>query len=274
MFVLFLLIMLLIFYFLCLKPNPGRRELMEPFTARYIAHRGLYDNSSEAPENSVLAFRRAVQAGYGIELDVQLTLDHRMVVFHDYTLKRMCGVQKRLALCTYQELGEYRLKDSDQRIPLFTDVLAEINGRAPVIVEIKAEENCEETTRAAAEILSGYEGVYCVESFHPKSVAWYRKHAPQVARGQLASDFMQDGTERPVPVRWALSNLLFNGYAKPDFIAYNHIYQDQFSYRLCRRLFHPVNAAWTIRSQEELEQAKKVFDIIIFESFLPDQKAD
>lgn len=268
--IIILLILIIGLYLSCLKPNTVRRERMAAFEKVYIAHRGLFDNDSEAPENSIPAFKKAVRSGYGIELDIQLTLDKKMVVFHDYTLRRMCGDDKRVALCTFRELQKYSLKNSEEKIPLFTDVLKEINGKVPVIVEIKAEENCIETTRMAAEILAGYKGEYCIESFHPGAVAWYRKHVPEVARGQLSSDFMKDGTKRPVPMKWILSNLLFNGFAKPDFIAYNYKYRDQFSFRLCRALYHPVNAVWTIRSQEQLDRAKEIFDVMIFDSFIPD----
>ena len=85
-------------------PNRGRKEKMKVFEKQYIAHRGLFDNESEAPENSIPAFQRAVQQGYGIELDVQLTTDNRLVVFHDETLQRMCGFDKKLTDCSYDEL--------------------------------------------------------------------------------------------------------------------------------------------------------------------------
>lgn len=258
-------------YLLCLKPNTKRREQMKPFEEVYIAHRGLFDNHSKAPENSLAAFQKAVQAGYGIELDVQMTADHQMVVFHDASLKRMCGADLRLTDLTWQELKRYRLADSDETIPLFRDVLNIIDGKVPVIVEIKVQNRYLETTRYLARIMDHYQGVYCIESFHPLAVAWFRRHRPEVIRGQLSTNYRKDHIRQPAPVRFILTNLLFNGYSRPDFIAYNYKFSSQFSYRLCRRLYSIENAAWTIHSQEALNQAKEVFQIFIFDSFIPEK---
>lgn len=262
-------VLCLLLYILCLKPNTGRRDQMRPFEAVYIAHRGLFDNDSLYPENSLPAFKRAVLGGYGIEMDVQLTADHELVVFHDAALKRMCGVNKVLHACTYDELQQYRLGISDEKIPLFSEALAIIRGKVPLIVEIKPEGDCIETARVLAEMMKGYRGMYCIESFHPFVVGWYRKHHPEVLRGQLSTDYKKQGEQRSGIERFVLSNLLLNFYAKPDFIAYNHKYSSQFSYKLCRKLYDVENAAWTIRTQEELEAARKVFQIFIFDSFIP-----
>ena len=132
-------------------PNRGRKEKMKVFEKQYIAHRGLFDNESEAPENSIPAFQRAVQQGYGIELDVQLTTDNRLVVFHDETLQRMCGFDKKLTECSYDELKHYRLAKSDEKIPLFDEVLKVIDGKVPLIVEVKSEGDWKKTTQLMAE---------------------------------------------------------------------------------------------------------------------------
>lgn len=259
-------------YLWCLKPNTKRRRDLEPFEKVFFAHRGLFDNNSDHPENSLAAFRRAVEAGYGIELDVQLTSDHRLVVFHDGSLNRMCGVDGMLYRYTYDELCQYSLADSDERIPLLQDVLELVAGKVPLIVEIKKEGSWLKTTKALAEMMQNYHGLYCIESFHPLVVAWYRKHHPDIIRGQLSSNFLKENDGWSTVARFILSNLLLNWLSRPDFIAYNHRYANQFSYRLCRKLFPTVNAAWTIRSQEELDKAEEIFQIIIFDSFIPDEK--
>lgn len=269
--VLAVIVLLILLYLFCLAPNMGRREEMRPFEEVYIAHRGLFDNHSEWTENSLPAFQRAVDAGYGIELDIQLTADHQMVVFHDGNLKRMCGVDKMVYECTYEELCRYTLLDSQQRIPLFRDVLEVIGGKVPLIVEVKSEGDWKETTRTMAEMMKGYRGVYCMESFHPLAVAWYRDNCPEVIRGQLSTNYFKDEPKRSVWERFVLTNLLMNWRARPDFIAYNHKHVDQFSYRVCR-LFGVENVAWTIKNQKELEQAKRVFQVLIFDSFIPDRK--
>lgn len=259
-------------YLLALRPNTKRRGKMHPFETVMIAHRGFFDNEKEYPENSLPAFARAVEAGYGIELDVQLTTDEKLVVFHDTSLKRMCGIDRKLTDCSYEELQQYTLARSTQRIPLFDEVLSVIDGKVPMIIEIKPDGNCFQAAQLLAKRMTDYDGIYCIESFHPLIVFWYRKHAPQVLRGQLSSDFIKENEGLVWPVRFLMSNLLLNFLAKPDFIAYNHKYADQHSYRLCRKLYPVENAAWTVKSQEELEQARKYFQVYIFDSFTPDEE--
>lgn len=265
-----LLLILLILYLLALRPQTNRHHLLKPFEQTLIAHRGFFDNAGPAPENSIPAFQRAVEHGYGIELDVQLTTDHRLVVFHDATLKRMCGVKKSVSQCTYEELQKMTLADSPVHIPLFRDVLTSVNGKVPLIIEIKPEGDCMETARVLADALDSYHGTFCIESFHPGVVFWFRKNRPHIARGILSTDYKKNHLSQNPFAQFFLSNLLLNWLAKPDFIAYNHKYVNQFSYRLCRRLYHVVHAAWTIRSEKELEQARKHFSIFIFDSFRPE----
>ena len=188
-----IVILLLIIYLFLIAPNFERREKMLPFREVYIAHRGLFYNGEVQskdvpnadddrledleeeiiPENSIPAFVRAVAAGYGIELDTQTPADGRVVVFHDESLLRMCGVDKNLHDCTYDELMKYKLLETDYKIPLFEDVLKVIAGKVPLIVEVKSEGNYRRTTRLTAEYLYAYRGTYCVESFHPLVLNWF-----------------------------------------------------------------------------------------------------
>lgn len=259
-------LVIVVLYLLCLRPNTGRREAMKPFCDVYIAHRGFFNNE-DVPENSLPAFAAAVERGYGIELDVQLTADGRAVVFHDATLLRMCGVAKKVAECTYEELRSYALAGTKERIPLFTEVLDAIGGKVPLVVEIKSSGAYIKTAAEAAAILDRYNGKFCVESFHPMVIRWYKKNRPQVIRGQLSTDYKKDGLGKCAIDRFVLSNLLFNGYTRPDFIAYNHKYAGQFSFRLCRRLYKVVCAAWTVKSEAEMESVRGEFEVVIFEGF-------
>lgn len=260
-------------YLLSIVPNRGRKEKMKVFEKQYIAHRGLFDNESEAPENSIPAFQRAVQQGYGIELDVQLTTDNRLVVFHDETLQRMCGFDKKLTECSYDELKHYRLAKSDEKIPLFDEVLKVIDGKVPLIVEVKSEGDWKKTTQLMAERMDSYRGCYCMESFHPFAVKWFKDHRPEIIRGQLSTNYFKDKINRKWYEKFLLSNLMLNFLTKPDFIAYNHLWKKDFSYTLCRKLFKPENVAWTIKNQKELEEAEKTFDVIIFDSFIPKKRS-
>ena len=264
-----ILLLLMITYLLCLKPNLGRKQQITPFEQTYIAHRGYFDNDSDCPENSLPAFQKAIKNGYGIELDVQLTKDGKMVVFHDTTLQRMCGVNKKVTDCTYHELKALKLVNTNHSIPLFTEVLQVIHGSVPVIIEIKTKEYDVTLAKKLMELLANYHGSYCIESFHPGMIRWFKKNHPEVIRGLLSTDYKKNKMKIHPILGLILTNLLLNWYAKPDFIAYNHKYANQFSYRICRRLYPVVNAAWTIRNQNELNKAQKIFSIIIFDGFKP-----
>ena len=257
-------------YCYMIKPNTKRKKWAEPYETTYIAHRGYFDVNKGIPENSLPAFQRAVEKGYGIELDVQLTKDKQLVVFHDETLTRMCGVDKKVRDCTYKELQQFRLQGSKETIPLFTEVQKIVTSDTPWIIEVKPEGDYIGCVEKLLTYMKDYKGLYVVESFHPAVLHWLRRHEPQVIRGQLSSNmFRQKIMKQGFFAKFALTNLLTNFWAKPDFIAYNHEYVDQPSYRLCRKLYHAKHAAWTLRNTEELKKAEKNFSIFIFDSFEP-----
>lgn len=268
-----ILILCLVFcsvYLFLLKTQRASEQKMKAYKNVYIAHRGLFNEKEDIPENSLPAFKRAVEAGYGVELDVQLTIDKKLVVFHDSTLERMCSVNKKLTDCTYEELCEYSLVGTSEKIPLFSDVLSVIGGKVPLIVEIKTEGAYEELCEHSAKMLDCYNGEYCIESFNPFAVRWFKENRPEVVRGQLATDYFADNVNKSFIEKFVLTNMFLNQYTRPDFIAYNHKHTNAFSYRVCRKVFNPVNVAWTIKTQKELETAKKVYDVIIFDSFIPE----
>lgn len=266
-----ILIAIVALYLLCLKPNNTRTARMKAYEKVYIAHRGLF-NKAEAPENSLEAFRRAVNGGYGIELDVQLTADGKLVVFHDESLKRMCGVARKVWKCNYRELRQYHLLDTQEKIPLLEEVLKVVAGKVPMIIEIKPEGNPIRTAQALSGQMKEYQGEYCVESFDPRVLHWYRKHDPEIVRGQLSTNFWENENDKPWYVKIGLTNLLTNFYAKPDFIAYNYKYANQLSLQICRHVYHTELVAWTVRSPEELEQARESFRVFIFDGFIPADK--
>ena len=268
-----ILFMFIVFfcYVICLKTNSGRQVALDSYKKTYIAHRGLFDNLKNCPENSLKAFECAVRQGYGIELDVQMTKDKKLVVFHDDSLKRMCNIEKKISECTYEEIASYHLLESSQIVPLFSEVLSVIDGKVPVIIEVKTDSDYLELCEKVSEELNKYDGEYCIESFHPLVVAWFRINHPHIIRGQLSTHYRKDKINRNCIESFLLTNLLFNFYTRPDFIAYNHNYKNQFSYKLCKFFYKPINVAWTIRNKKELEEANNDFDIIIFDSFIPDR---
>ena len=263
-----LLFLLALLYLFAIMPRMTGRPDASFLMRHHYAHRGLHDNASSAPENSMEAFRRAVDDGYGIELDVQLTRDRVPVVFHDETLDRVCGVCGKVRDYTFEELQAFPLLSSDARIPRFCDVLDLVGGRVPLIIEIKIHEKAAEVCSRADEILRNYNGPYCIESFDPRAVAWYRKNRPQVIRGQLSCNFNTPGKREPF-TRMLVHYLLTNVTARPDFIAYDHHSKGNISRVLCRRVFGALSVAWTLRSQQELDAAKDDFDLFIFEQFIP-----
>ena len=253
------------------KKSGKRREALRPFTSRYIAHRGLFDNIS-VPENSLSAFLRAIEQGYAIELDVRLTRDDVLVVFHDDSLERMCGAEKMVCELTYEELRAYSLSGTAEHVPTFKEVLRAVAGAVPVLVEIKAGSGYKETARQTAALLDGYKGVYAVQSFHPMVLFWFKKNRPWVLRGQLTTDYWCDHISCTVFQKVFRTDLWCNLVTKPDFVSFRHTMTRFLMFRLFRRLRHPVLFGWTVRSKEELKKAEKVFEGIIFDSFLPGKK--
>lgn len=241
--------------------RPDRSFLL----GRHYAHRGLFNNTTEAPENSIPAFVRAAAAGYGIELDVQLSKDNVPVVFHDASLKRMCGVDKKVWECTLAELKQMHLADSSATIPTFEEALAAIDKRVPIIVEYKLDIAQTTVCELANELLDRYGGPYCIECFHPLALIWYRKNRPDIIRGQLGQSYWKEKQFRG-KARFLLLGLLVSNVAtRPDFIAFKHQDAGNLPRRLCR-LFGALSVAWTIKSEKDYEKAKNSFDLFIFDS--------
>lgn len=257
-----------ILYLLALMPRMLKRPDMSLFQKRYFAHRGLHDNASDAPENSMAAFRKAVEAGYGMELDVHVTKDGIPVIFHDFKLERICGVKGNVEDYTYAELQQFTLCNSEERIPKLEELLRMVQGRVPLIIEIKSEKADVSECAVIDGILRKYNGPYCIESFNPVVLCWYRLHRSEVVRGQLASNFRIDGENRSI-LYFFLTHLLLNFITKPDFVAYNHRFREEPGRRICRKLYRNPAAAWTVKSRRELDEIKDDFDVFIFEGFMP-----
>lgn len=265
-------LVLVVLYLLLIMPRMINRPDITPFMGRLYAHRGLHNNKSEAPENTMPAFRKAIEKGYGIELDIQLTKDDVIVVCHDFDLKRVCGADVKVKDLTYEELQQYKICDSNETVPKFSDFLKLVDGQVPLIIEYKSEDFHTKLFEMADAMLREYKGLYCVESFNPLLVLWYRRHHNDIVRGILSDSYVKEGFHAfPKWGYFVLHNLLTNGIAKPDFIAYHHIYYRDLSRTLCRKLYHAPAVAWTIQSQQDLEQRKDDFDLFIFDSFVPEE---
>ena len=273
--------------------------------ARRMALRAGYGSIDEpgplAPENSLAAFAAAAEAGYGIELDVQLTLDNKVVVAHDPDLLRVAGDPRNIRDLTYDELVRIPLFPTAapgaevspllpgatenpplvttpsqaptryyQHVPLLEDVLRVVDGRVPIIVEFKFEnyrtwdDRDEELMQTAADLLDAYQGLYVVESFNPAAMNWYKREHPDVCRGQLAEDTAFTAN----PMLWMAGKLMFNEISRPDFVAYDFKNGDGAMLRFVRRM-GAMAVAWTVRTSDELAGAQPYFDRFIFEAFVP-----
>ena len=215
------------------------------------------------------AFARAVEAGYGIELDLHLTRDGKLAVIHDASLKRTCGVDLKIEDLTLAEARDYPLEESDERIPEFCDFLRLLDGKVPLVVELKAEGRNEKAlTDAAMRALADYTGLYCVESFSPAVVDYLKKAYPAVVRGQLAGALNKEKKTITRLQDILLKNLLVNLAGKPDFVAYRFEDRDEPAFRH----FKGAKFMWTIRSYEDLKICEAWGAAPIFEQFEPKER--
>ena len=256
---------------LLLRPRRGQPGWERLGTVRY-AHRGLHDVAQGRPENSMAAFRAAVEGGFGAELDVHLMADGALAVVHDSDLTRVCGKSAHIEDLTAADLKDYPLQGTAETIPLFEDVLSLFEGKTPLVVELKVERgNAGALTDAAMAMLQGWNGTYCVESFHPAVLLRLKAAYPGVIRGQLSQNFLKGSEVGNLPwiARFLLTNLLTTAFTRPDFIAYNCLDRRNVSLRLMKRLYGVHEAAWTVRDREVMERLEQEGVPVIFEQFVP-----
>lgn len=234
-----------------------------------IAHRGLHDENN--PENSISAFHAAIACGFPIEMDVRLSKDGKTVVFHDDTLTRMTGANLNVIDCSFEDLSVLRLAGSQERIPLFSDFLKEIDGKVPLLIELKnmPSVNTKDFIRLFAEQLKDYKGEYAVQSFQPFYIKAYKELCPDIPAGILATAQSSKADFGGSPI-WrlkarAVRNMSFNKSIKPEFISYNF---SDYPNKATEK-FTGAKLAWTVRSPEDEEYARKFADNIIFENYLP-----
>jgi len=267
--VVMIIILLLMIWMLVLAPRVKKQPDMTPIKNNLYAHRGYYTEDQSIPENSLPGFHRAVQNGFGVELDVHLTKDGRLAVLHDENLKRMCGADVNLSDLNSDQLKEYNLKETKEHIPLFTDVLKVIDGNIPMIIEVKPYGgNISTLCEKLCKELEGYTGVYCVESFDPRAIYWFKENRPALIRGQLTMRVSRyEG--QPKLLAFALSNCLSNFITRPDFIAYCVEDRKNISFRLCKQLYGVQEVSWTIHTPKDAAEVQKDGGLIIFEYFDP-----
>ena len=253
-----------------IAPGHASALMREKFYGHNWAHRGLHDIENGIPENSMAAFRAAKEQGFGIELDLQLTADGQVVVFHDLDLRRQCGSDANLSSLTYDQLQKYTICGTQERIPLFSEVLKVLDGKVPLLVEIKPGSPDRRTLCAKAlELMREYKGTLCMESFDPRIVAWFRKHAPDILRGQLTMKAFKEDLNRNIKDKlcgYALSHVFLNFMSRPHFIAHR-LEKKTFCVRLAE-MMGAMRFAWTSRQPGN----EQFFDGVIFEGYLPEPR--
>lgn len=255
-------------YLFLLTPRQNHPGWEKLDGVRY-AHRGLHNKDKGIPENSLAAFRLAVEHGYGAELDVHLLKDGKLAVFHDSTLKRICGTEGRIEDLTVDQLKNYHLLGTEETIPTFQEVLDLFEGKTPLVIELKAVDgNSAALTDAVMQVLKNWNGTYCIESFQPAVVRHLKLHYPDVIRGQLSENFFKSKSIS-FGKAFLMTFLLTTRFTSPDFIAYAYKHRDCISLRLMRKLYNVHEVGWTIREQSVMEELEKDGVTPIFENFIP-----
>ena len=238
-------------------------------TERPIAHRGLHDGAAGIPENSRAAIAGAIDAGYGAEIDLQLSADRVAVVLHDYTLDRLTEASGPVGQRRAAELGRLRLAGTAETIPTLGDILRQVDGRIPLLIELKHQPNgAGPLEQASWSALADYRGPFAVQSFDPFSMAWFARHAPDVPRGQIATGHRSLLRGQPAWRRFLYRRLLANRFSQPDFIAYDLRDLPYWAARRARARGKPL-LAWTVRTEPDHRVAAQHADNVIFENYRP-----
>ena len=254
-------------YVLSTQGRTGHPGLAELKKWKY-AHRGLHDEN--LPENSMAAFRAALENGYGIELDIHLIKDGTLAVMHDTDMKRTTGCEGKITDLTAAELKNYHLGGTEETIPTFRQVLDLFAGKAPLIIELKEDGNARELVDAAVKAMEGYEGPWCMESFDPRCVYWLKKNHPDVIRGQLSENYFASKNNPLSPtLKWVLKHHVENFLTQPDFVAYKFADRKILSNTLSRKFWGLQGVTWTLKTQEEFDTAVREGWLPIFEGFKP-----
>lgn len=221
-----------------------------------FTHRGLYDNAAGIFENSLEAFDRSCQHGYGIELDVQLSKDNQVVVTHDYDLKRLYDVE-----CKVRSISADRLK-KDYNITTLEEVLRLVDGQVSLMIELKSMNSENDLLcKLVLELLEKYSGDFCIESFDPRIVRWFKKHAPHIQRGQLIMKMDEYGF---LPLGYFIANCWANKFTTPHFIALRKdVAKTPKTKKFYRKQGVPI-VGWTLHEDDE-----NWYDAFIFEHYLP-----
>ena len=252
-------------YVFLLMPRVTDRADMDLLSTDY-ASRGLW--SAHYPENSLPAFSLAVSGGYGIKLEARMSSDGVPMVFCDEALGRMCGIEKKVCDMTAFELTSVRLMNTAYGIPTLKQVLELVDGRVPLIIEIKDSVQVKTLCRKIAQMLDVYHGAFAVEAFDPRVLAWFKRYRPRFARGQIVTSVREsDGVSKIQAFMY--SNMLYNVISRPDFIAINGRLVRSLNFRVCVILFKCRGFVWTVTKPQQYKKIRRLGLFAIFEGFVP-----
>lgn len=238
-----------------------------------IAHRGLW--GEKVPENSLAAFKRAMEKGYPIEIDIHILADNTLVIFHDDTLIRVTGVEGEVKDLKKEDLKDIYLSGTKEHIPTLDEVLDLVDGNIPIVIEIKNTGKIGVLEKLLLDRLKSYKGEYVIISFNPYSLEYFYKNAPEVLRGQLSGYFrLEDCTDDPTALnkmsrlsKFALKRMMLNKrVSHPDFIDYEAKYIPN---KYAKKFSHLPLVCWTVTNQEDFDRLSKICDNITFEGFIP-----
>jgi glycerophosphoryl diester phosphodiesterase len=250
--------------------------MLDWLTAAPIAHRAFHNAAERRIENTLPAVKAAIERGFSIEVDLQLTGDEQAVVFHDDTLDRLTEASGRVDRMPLAALRNVRFRGGDDRIPTFEELLEEIAGRVPLVIELKSRWNGDRRLeRQVAGTLGDYAGPAAVMSFDPASMRAMRYLLPHIPRGLIADRFRrEDWPEIPTVYRVALRNLVAASYTAPSFIAYDVRALPASAPLMIKHIFDLPLLTWTVRTADDRTVAKRWASQMIFEGFDPQTVAD
>ena len=252
-----------------IAPGKKRREMDKYKHVKY-AHRGLHDESKA--ENSMSAFRAAKEHGFGIELDVRLSKDGELVVFHDSNLTRVVGKEGKVIDFTAEELSKMSLMGTSDGIPTLREVLEMIDGAVPLLIEIKMQGDESGVAEKFLEVIEGYKGDYIVESFNPIALRIVKKARPDILRGILSMEYTKDERYKGKILFTLSEKLCLNLLMRPDFVAYEKNGYGVKNLRTIRKSFGTPLITWTVKSlEEEAAAISHGFDTVIFEGYIPEK---
>lgn len=231
----------------------------------YITHRGLH-GVKQLVENTQASIEAAIQHGFGIEIDTNILKDGTVVVFHDKNLKRLCGADLALKDLTFDELQAYQIQGTFEKIQTLDAILKLVNGKVPLLIEIKPFGQKKKHAHAVSQALKNYPYPVAVQSYDPSIVYWYKRHDPLVIRGQISERFTESKMLKIS--KWALSHMIFNPLTQPDFINYRLEDMPNRAVEKAKRQGKLI-LGYAARDPKALNYARTTFDNAVFENFIP-----